>query len=94
MCSLCGSLGQGPAWENEGAAADPAARRRGLQDARQAATELTRLLAAQRVRVTANPDFGYLVHLPTGGIETASGIADVWHTLTAAGIAVPDVLDI
>lgn len=94
MCSLCGSLGQGPAWENDGAAADGSTRWRLHQGAREAAAELSRLLAASRVRVSAHPDFGFLMQLPTGGLEIASGLADVWHKLGAAGIPVPDVLEI
>ncbi|HTJ57133.1 MAG TPA: hypothetical protein VL418_06155 [Devosiaceae bacterium] len=94
MCSLCGSLGEGPAWENDGALADRTARWRQHQSASATAVELSRLLSASRVRISAHADFGYLLQLPTGGMITASGLADVWHKLAAAGISVPDVLEV
>lgn len=92
MCGLCGSLGQGPTWEDEPWSDDPSARWRLRRDAQETAAELTRLLAASRVRVDANPDFGFVVTLPTGGVEIVSGIAGVWHALDALRIAIPDPL--
>ena len=91
MCSLCGALGQGPAWEQEGLAGDEA-RWRLQREAVATATELTRLLAPARIKVTAMPRFGFVVAFPTGRTEMAAGLAQVWHLLDRSKVAIPDPL--
>lgn len=93
MCSLCGSLGQGPAWENDGRADGADARWRLRREAQETATVMTRLLAPQRIRIDAHPDFGFVIALPTGGVLTATSVAEIWHSLDRAGRPVPDPLD-
>jgi hypothetical protein len=93
MCSLCGALGQGPSWEQEGRDADDA-RWRLHRDAAATAAEVTRLLAPRRIKVTASPDFGFLVAFPTGRTEMTSGLGEMWHLLDRRSIAIPDPLDI
>lgn len=53
---------------------------------------VTDLLDARRIKVTANPNHGYVVAFPTGGSEIASSLADIWHLLSRRGIPVPDPL--
>ena len=91
MCSLCGALGQGPSWEQHGPAADEA-RWRLRREAAATAAELTALLQPRRIKVTANPDFGFLVAFPTGGTEMVAGLAQVWHLLSRRKIEIPDPL--
>jgi hypothetical protein len=91
MCSLCGALGQGPAWEQDGVA-DGEARWQLRREAMATAGELTRVLRASRVRVTAHPDFGFVVAFPTGRTAMAAGLAQVWHLLESAKVAIPDPL--
>ena len=91
MCSLCGALGQGPSWEQEGRGDE--ARWRLHRDAAATAAEVTRLLSSRRIKVTANPDFGFLVAFPTGRTEMAHGLAAMWHLLDRRSIAIPDPLD-
>jgi hypothetical protein len=91
MCSLCGALGQGPAWERDGVAAGEA-RWQLRREAMATAAELTRVLAVSRVKVTAHPDFGFVVAFPTGCTAMAAGLAQVWHLLDAGKVAIPDPL--
>lgn len=93
MCSLCGALGQGPSWEQEGITGAEA-RWRLRREAVSTATELTRLLAPVRIKVVANPDFGFIVAFPTGGSEIVPGLAAFWHLLARRHVAVPDPLAI
>jgi hypothetical protein len=92
MCSLCGALGQGPSWEQEGLTGDEA-RWRLHREAAATATELTRLLAPGRIKVTAHPDFGFLVAFPTGRTEMLAGLTDLWHLLARNKLEIPDPLD-
>ena len=92
MCSLCGALGQGPSWEQQGLAGEEA-RWRLRREAAATAAELTALLSPRRIKITANPDFGFLVAFPTGGTEMVTGLAQVWHLLNRRKIEIPDPLD-
>ena len=92
MCSLCGALGQGPAWEQQGLTGE-AARWRLRREAAATAAELTRLLTPGRIRITAHPDFGFLVAFPTGRTEMVAGLAEVWHLLDRCKVEIPDPLD-
>ena len=91
MCSLCGALGTGPAWEQAGVAGDDA---RWLlrREAVATAAELTRLLHASRVRVTARSGSGFAVAFPTGRTELVAGLTQVWHLLDRSTSAIPDPL--
>ena len=91
MCSLCGALGQGPSWEQEGLAGEEASWRL-RREAVATATELTRLLAPGRIKVTANPSFGFVVAFPTGRTEMAASLTQVWHLLDRSKVAIPDPL--
>ena len=51
------------------------------------------LLAPTRVRVTAHPDHGFIVSLPTGGAELVRSLAEIWHVLDRRRVSVPDLLD-
>ena len=93
MCSLCGALGQGPSWEHEGLSGDEARWRR-HREATATASELTRLLAPARVRVTASPDFGFRVDFPTGRTEMVASLTQAWHLLDRRNVAIPDPLDV
>ncbi|ANN78067.1 hypothetical protein [Bordetella flabilis] len=91
MCSLCGALGPGISWEQNGldTADAPLWRRR---EAAATARELSRLLRPLRVTVDAHPDFGFLISFPTGGSQIANGLADIWHVLDSRGLDIPDPL--
>jgi hypothetical protein len=91
MCSLCGALGQGVPWERDGRT-DERARWRAPREAVATATELTRLLAPGRIKVTANPDFGFVVAFPTGRTEMVASLTEVWHLLDRRKVAIPDPL--
>ena len=91
MCSLCGALGQGPSWEQHGLMGDEA-RWRLRREATATAAELTALLSPQRIKVTASPEFGFIVAFPTGGTEMVAGLAQVWHLLNRRKIEIPDPL--
>jgi hypothetical protein len=92
MCSLCGALGRKPAWEQEGLAGDEA-RWRGGREAAATAVEVTRLLSAARIKVTASPQFGFLVEFATGGTEMVTNLTELWHLLERRHVAIPDPLD-
>jgi len=92
MCGLCGALGQGPSWEQEGIAGGEA-RWRLRRQAAAVATELTSLLASKRITVGANPDFGLIVSFPTGGTDIVKDLAEFWHLLQRRGVGIPDPLD-
>ena len=91
MCSLCGALGQGPSWEQQGLAGDEA-RWRLQREAAATAAELTALLSPRRIRITASPAFGFIVAFPTGGSEMVAGLTEVWHLLRRRKIEIPDPL--
>jgi hypothetical protein len=91
MCSLCGALGQGPAWEQGGIEGDEA-RWRLRQEATAAAAEVTRLLAPRRIKVSASPHLGFVVAFPTGRTETAASLAEIWHLLARSKVEIPDPL--
>jgi hypothetical protein len=91
MCSMCGAIGQGQAWEQQGQAGDDA-RWRLRREAAATAAELTALLSPRRIKVTASADFGFVVAFPTGGTEMVVGLAQLWHLLERRGIAIPDPL--
>lgn len=93
MCSLCGALGQGPSWEQDGLAGEEA-RWRLHREAVATATELTRLLTLGRIKVTANPDFGFVVAFPTGRTEMVASLTQVWHLLDRRKVEIPDPLEI
>ena len=93
MCSLCGALGQGPSWEQEGHGGDEA-RWRLHREAAATAAEASRLLAPARIHVKASPAFGFVVAFPTGRSEMARGLGDLWHMLHRRGIAIPDPLEV
>jgi len=92
MCSLCGALGNGPSWEQEGLSGAEARWRLPLE-ASDTAAELTVVLAQSRIKVKANADFGFLVAFPTGGTEIVGSLAEVWHALQRRRVAIPDPLD-
>ena len=92
MCSLCGALGNGPSWEQEGLSGGEA-RWRLRREACATAAELTTLFAQSRIKVTANSDFGFLVAFPTGGTDIVGSLAEVWHLLQRRRLAIPDPLD-
>jgi hypothetical protein len=92
MCSLCGALGRGPSWEQEGELG-ASARWQLRREAAEAAREMTALLAPTRVRVTASADHGFIVSRPTGGADMARSLAEVWHLLERRRVAVPDLLE-
>ena len=92
MCSLCGALGQGPAWEQEGLAGSET-RWRLWREANATAAELTTLLSERHIKVAASPEFGFLVEFPTGGTEMVVSLSQVWHLLERRNVAIPDPLD-
>ena len=92
MCSLCGALGNGPSWEQEGLSGDET-RWRLRREASATAAELTALLAQCRIKVKANSNFGFLVAFPTGATDIVGSLAEVWHLLQRRGVAIPDPLD-
>jgi hypothetical protein len=92
MCSLCGALGHGPAWEQEGLAGQDA-RWQLRREAAAMAAELTRLLHSRRIKVTAHDARGFVVAFPTGRTAMAAGLNEVWHLLDRARVAVPDPLE-
>src|SRR5690242_5956836 len=92
MCSLCGALGRGPAWERAGELG-ASARWQLWREAAGTAREMTALLAPTSIRVTASADHGFIVSFPTGGAEMARSLAEIWHLLDRRRIAVPDLLD-
>ena len=92
MCSLCGALGRGLAWEQEGDLG-ASARWELWREAAATAREVTALLAPTRVRVNASADHGFIVLFPTGGAEMARSLAEIWHLLDRRRIALPDLLD-
>ena len=91
MCSLCGAIGQGQAWEQQGPAGDDA-RWRLRREAAATAAELTALLSPRRIKVTANAGSGFVVAFPTGGSETVAGLAQLWHLLERRKFEIPDPL--
>ncbi len=91
MCSLCGLIGQGPSWEQEGRNGDDGRWRLG-REAIEIAAELTRLLFAQRIRITAVPSFGFVVRFPTGRTDLVQGLSSMWHLLDQRKVAIPDPL--
>ena len=91
MCSLCGALGQGPSWEQHGVGGEEA-RWQLRREAVATAAELTRVLASSRIKVTAHPDFGFVVAFPTGRTELTAGLTQVWHLLDGRNVAIPDPL--
>jgi hypothetical protein len=91
MCGLCGALGPGIAWEQEGRSCGDARWRTGREAAATAAA-LTRLFSPVRIRVTAHPSFGFIVAFPTGRTELAAGLAMVWHALDRRQVPIPDPL--
>lgn len=92
MCSLCGALGQGLSWEQAGAPDGADLRWRRRREAAATAAEVSRLLGASRVRVDAHPDFGFMVTLPTGGVELVKSLSEIWHLLDRLNYRVPDPL--
>ena len=91
MCSLCGFVGQGPSWEQEGRSGDDGRWRLG-REARETAAELTRLLSPQQIRITASPSFGFIVRFPTGRTDLVQGLSPIWHLLDQRKVAIPDPL--
>jgi len=91
MCSLCGALGQGASWELEGLSGNEARWQR-HREATATASELTRLLAPARIKVTASPDSGFRVAFPTGRTETVASLTEAWHLLDRRNVAIPDPL--
>jgi hypothetical protein len=91
MCGLCGALGQGPSWEHSGLDGDES-RWRLHHEAVATAAELTALLMCQRIKVTAQSGGGFSVFFPTGGVETAAGLTQIWHLLQRRKITIPDPL--
>jgi hypothetical protein len=91
MCSLCGALGQGAPREFEVLSGDEARWRR-HREATATASELTRLLAPARVKVTASPDFGFCIAFPTGRVEMVASLTEAWHLLDRRNVAIPDPL--
>jgi hypothetical protein len=91
MCSLCGALGKGPSWEQEGDLGE-SARWQLRREAMQTATKMNHLLAASRIKVVANSDHGFVVSLPTGGMEIAASLGEIWHLLSRRKIPLPDPL--
>jgi hypothetical protein len=92
MCSLCGALGGGPSWEQEGVEGDDA---RWLlrREAAGVANELTSLFSRHRIKVAAHPDHGFIVSFATGGSAIISNLGEVWHLLERRRIEVPDPLE-
>jgi hypothetical protein len=91
MCGLCGVLGRGLSWEQQLQLGE-SARWQMRQHATQTARRLTTLLGAARVKVTVNTANAFVIAFPTGGVEVAASIAEVWHVLEKRRIVVPDPL--
>jgi hypothetical protein len=91
MCSLCGAIGRGQAWEQEGTAGGDVRWRR-QREATATAVALTAMLLPRRIKITASPDFGFVVAFPTGGTEMVDSLAQVWHLLSRRSIEIPDPL--
>lgn len=89
MCSLCGVLGYGPSWEQEGLTGTEA-RWKLRREATATALDVTRLLSCSRVKVTASSEFGFVVSFPTGGAQLVSSLSQVWHLLARRKIEIPD----
>jgi len=91
MCSLCGALGRGPAWEQGG---DLGANSRWQlrREAMETAAAVSDLLAPRRIRIAANPDHGFVVSFPTGGAEIVQSLGEIWHLLLRRKIPLPDPL--
>jgi len=68
------------------------ARWRLRREATATAALLTALLSPKRIKVTASPEFGFIVAFPTGGTEMVAGLAQVWHLLNRRKIEIPDPL--
>ena len=51
-----------------------------------------RLLRAARIRIRANPDFGFVVVFATGRTEMVASLADLWHLLDRRKVGIPDPL--
>jgi hypothetical protein len=92
MCSLCGSLGIGPAWEQEGLAAGEV-RWQLQRELAATAKEVTQVMRAQRIKLTASPQFGYLVEFPTGGSEVVSSLMELWHVIDRHAASAIDPFD-
>lgn len=91
MCSLCGALGQGLVWEQSGLTGDEA-RWRVRREASATAAEVSRLLAPLRIKVTANPRFGFVVAFATGRTELVASLGELWHLMDRSKMAIPDPL--
>jgi hypothetical protein len=91
MCGLCGAIGQGPSWEQQGRAGEEA-RWQLHREAAATAAEVTALLSPRRIKVTGSPQSGFVVAFPTGGSETVAGLAQLWHLLERRKIEIPDPL--
>lgn len=91
MCSLCSALGLGTSWEKGGLDGEQA-RWRLHREAVATAAELTGLLRAARIRIRANPDFGFVVVFATGRTEMVASLADLWHLLDRRKVGIPDPL--
>jgi len=91
MCSLCGALGKGPSWEQEGDFGN-SPRWQMHRQAVQTAAKLNQLLTASRIRIAAHADHGFVVSFPTGGMEIVKSLDDIWHLLSRRKIPVPDPL--
>ncbi|HKU85543.1 MAG TPA: hypothetical protein VJV77_04315 [Casimicrobiaceae bacterium] len=91
MCSLCGALGQGAPWELEGLSGKEARWQR-HREAAATASELTRLLAPARIKVTASAESRFRVAFPTGCTEMVASLAEAWHVLDRRNVAIPDPL--
>ncbi len=91
MCSLCGALGKGPAWEQAGELGRDS-RWQLRREAMETAATLNELLAPHRVRIKANPDHGFVVSFATGGAEIVQSLGEVWHLLLRRRIPLPDPL--
>jgi hypothetical protein len=92
MCSLCGALGNGPAWEQAGELG-ASARWQLHREAVKTAEYVSVLLQPLRIKVKANPAHGFVVLFPTGGAESAASLGEIWHLLSRRRIPLPDPLD-
>ena len=91
MCSLCGAMGRGPSWEQEGDFG-ASARWQLRREAMQTAARMSELLGPSRIRIAANSDHGFVVSFPTGGVEIVKSLGEIWHLLSRRRIALPDPL--
>jgi hypothetical protein len=53
---------------------------------------MNHLLAASRIKIAANSDHGFVVSFPTGGMEIATSLGEIWHLLSRRKIPLPDPL--